>query len=95
MNALRELKKTFAQWLPVDQEFMYKRLGEMWCKQPPSPIADSCLGRICQNGTCKVCSMTTADKKARLEAYSALRKKNQGCAICSVVGSMLFFASPS
>ena len=102
MNALRELKKTFAQWLPVDQEFMYKRLGEMWCKQPPSPIADSCLGRICQNGTCKVCSMTTvcqngtckvcsmttADKEASLEAFSAFRKENQCCAICSAVGTV-------
>ena len=34
MNALRALKKTIAQWLPVDREFMYKTLGEMWCKQP-------------------------------------------------------------
>ena len=60
-------------------------LGELWCKQPPPPIADSCLGRICQNGTCMVCSMTTADKEASLEAF---HEEKQCCAICGAVGTV-------
>ena len=63
-------------------------LGELWCKQPPPPIADSCLGRICQNGTCMVCSMTTADKEASLEAFAAFHEEKQCCAICGAVGTV-------
>ena len=85
MNALIELKKKVAPWLPVDRVFKSMTLGELWCKQPPPPIADSCLGRICQNGTCMVCSMTTADKEASLEAF---HEEKQCCAICGAVGTV-------
>ena len=84
-NALIALKKTVAQWLPVDHVFKRKTLGEMWCKLPAWPIADSCLGRICQNGTCMVCRMPMADKEASLEAF---HEEKQCCAICGAVGTV-------
>ena len=88
MNALIALQKTVTDRLPEDRKFKFMTLGGLWCKRPPPPIADSCLGRICQDGTCTVCRMPMVDKEARLQAVEAFHEENQCCAICDAAGKV-------